>query len=49
MKDLLAFLPYAKASNQTLALAKGLYFLPKTIREVHQRNKQLQAWQRKRE
>ena len=45
MKDLLAFLPYAKASNKTLALAKGLYFLPKTFREVHQRNKQLQAWQ----
>ena len=47
MKDLIAFLPYAKADNKTLAIAKGLYFLPKSIREVHQRNKQLVAWQMK--
>lgn len=47
MKDLLGMLEYAEVTDKTeaLAIAKGLYYLPKTLKEVHNRNKKTIAWQ----
>ena len=45
IKDLLGLLQYVEASTEALAIAKGLYYLPKTLKEVHNRNKKTIAWQ----
>ena len=46
MKELLAMLQYTPANTKTLAIAKGLYFLPATLKETHKRNKQTYIWQK---
>lgn len=45
MKELFAMLQYVDGDTETLAIAKGLFYLPKNLREVHSRNKKTIGWQ----
>lgn len=47
MKELLQLLPYIEAKSETLAIAKGLHYLPKNLKEAHHRNKRTYKWQSK--